>query len=711
MTTTTKTYEFQADISRLMNMIINSFYSNKDVFLRELISNASDAIDKARIEDLSAGKVTTEYHINISADKENKTLLIEDNGIGMDEDDLVKNLSTIAHSGTKDFADKLSSKSISDFIGQFGVGFYASYLVAKKVEVYTRKADGKTYHWESDAGSSYSIREVEEEEAAPKLERGTIILLHLKDEEHSYLEETTIKNTVKQHSQFISYPIQLLVEKEETVTKNPDVIEEEEEDDDGEVKVEEVEEKDEKEDVKAATETVKVPGWETLNGDKPIWYSKSDDLTVEDYNKFYKTISNDYQEPLLHRHFEAEGSLEFRGILYIPSQAPFDMFEQTKKKRNIKLYVKKVFIMDDCRELVPEWMSFVSGIIDSCDLPLNVSREMLQQNKVVQSIKKHITKQVLKMLDDLGNDEEKFKKFYDNFGKNVKLAIYEGENKLAKFLRYQTNLDETAISLDDYVDKMKEEQKSIYYLSGDSLATVRNSTFLKKFTKLGYRVLFLTEPIDEFMIQKLNKYGDFDLVNITKDEVKLSEDDKEQEKMYEGLCKYMKETLGDKVESVKLSTRLENEPTCIVTSKFGWSANMERIMKAQALGDNKNMMFMQGRKILEINPEHKLIQKLKTIVDEITSAQKPDAVELDASAQEKEPEASVQETEQASEPIQEAEQAPGPPKEPEPTKESHPLSDKGKDITYLLYDVALLHAGFTIDNMSSFSEKLYSLVV
>ena len=704
MTTTTKTYEFQADISRLMNMIINSFYSNKDVFLRELISNASDAIDKARIEDLSAGKVTTEYHINISADKENKTLLIEDNGIGMDEDDLVKNLSTIAHSGTKDFADKLSSKSISDFIGQFGVGFYASYLVAKKVEVYTKKADGKTYHWESDAGSSYSIREVDDADASPKLERGTIILLHLKDEEHSYLEETTIKNTVKQHSQFISYPIQLLVEKEETVTKNPDIEEVDEEEVDGEVKVEEVEENDEKEAATdtAATETVKVPGWETLNGDKPIWYSKSDDLTVEDYNKFYKTISNDYQEPLVYRHFEAEGSLEFRGILYIPSQAPFDMFEQTKKKRNIKLYVKKVFIMDDCRELVPEWMSFVSGIIDSCDLPLNVSREMLQQNKVVQSIKKHITKQVLKMLDDLGNDEEKFKKFYDSFGKNVKLAIYEGENKLAKFLRYQTNLDETAISLDDYVDKMKEEQKSIYYLSGDSLATVRNSTFLKKFTKLGYRVLFLTEPIDEFMIQKLNKYGDFDLVNITKDEVKLSEDDKEQEKVYEGLCKYMKETLGDKVESVKLSTRLENEPTCIVTSKFGWSANMERIMKAQALGDNKNMMFMQGRKILEINPEHKLIQKLKTIVDEITSAQEkeadasvePDAVEPDAST----------------EPIQETEQDTSIPA-PEPVSEPHPLHDKGKDITNLLYDVALLHAGFTIDNMSSFSEKLYGLVV
>ena len=358
-----------------------------------------------------------------------------------------------------------------------------------------------------------------------------------------------------------------------------------------------------------------MPGWETLNGEKPIWYSKPDELTVEDYNKFYKTISNDYQEPLHYKHFEAEGSLEFRGILYIPSQPPFDMFEQTKKKRNIKLYVKKVFIMDDCRELVPEWMSFVSGVIDSCDLPLNVSREMLQQNKVVQSIKKHITKQVLKMLEELGNEEEKFKKFYEAFGKNVKLAIYEGETKLAKFLRYNSNLDEGLISLDNYIDTMKEEQKSIYYLSGDSLSTVRNSMFLRKFTKLGYKVLLMVEPIDEFMIQKLNKYEDFDLVNITKDDVKLPEDTLNvQEKEYEDLCAFMKKSLSEKVESVKLSTRLVNEPTCIVTSKFGWSANMERIMKAQALGDNRSMMFMQGKKILEINPEHKIINKLKQLV-------------------------------------------------------------------------------------------------
>jgi molecular chaperone HtpG len=639
---TTKTYEFQANISRLMNMIIHSFYSNKDVFLRELISNASDAIDKLRIQNVSEGKGSNDYSIKVSADKEHKTLIIEDNGIGMDEQDLIKNLSTIAQSGTLDFASQLENKSVQDFIGQFGVGFFSSYLVADQVEVYTRKENGVEYHWTSDASSTFSIEESDKN----NVQQGTLVILHLRDTESEFLEEHKLRDIIKQHSQFISYPIQLLVEKEEKRTENE--IEEETEgetEEETEVKVEETE-------TNLKEETVKVQGWETVNNEKPIWYCKPNEVTEEQYNSFYKTISNDYQEPVYYKHFEAEGSLEFRGILYFPSHPPFDMFDSAKKKRNIKLYVKKVFIMDDCRELVPEWLSFVSGVIDSSDLPLNVSREMLQQNKIVESIKKHIKKQVFSMIENLSQDNTKFDKFYDNFSKNIKLGVYEGENKLAKYLKFNTNLDEDKLTFDEYISKFKEDQKVIYYISGDNLNTIKTSIFLKKFTKLGYRVLLLVEPIDEFMIQRLNKYEDFELVNITKDEITLPEDTTPEE--CEELCKFIQETLSEKVEKVKVSQRLEDEPTCVVTSKFGWSANMERIMKAQALGDNRNMSFMQGKKILEINPKHSLIEKLK---DNINS-------------------------------------------DPESAKE----------LAIVLYDIALIHAGFQLENTVDFTQKLYNLI-
>lgn len=634
---TTKTYEFQANISRLMNMIIHSFYSNKDVFLRELISNASDAIDKLRIQNLNEGKSSSDFYIKVSADKLNKTLIIEDNGIGMSDEDLIKNLSTIAQSGTLDFSSQLENKSVQDFIGQFGVGFFSSYLVADQVEVYTRKENGIEYHWTSDASSTYTIEESDKN----NVKQGTLVILHLRETE--FLEEHKLREIIKQHSQFISYPIQLLVEKEE----KKEVEEESEEGEtEGEVKVEETEVTETKE------ETVKVQGWETVNNEKPIWYCKPSEVTEEQYNSFYKTISNDYQEPIYYKHFEAEGSLEFRGILYFPSHPPFDMFDSSKKKRNIKLYVKKVFIMDDCRELVPEWLSFVAGVIDSSDLPLNVSREMLQQNKIVESIKKHIKKQVFNMIEKLSEDNTKFDKFYENFGKNIKLGVYEGENKLAKYLKFNTNLDEDKLTFDEYISSFKENQKVIYYISGDNLNTIKTSIFLKKFTKLGYRVLLLVEPIDEFMVQRLNKYEDYELVNITKDEIALPEDTPAEE--CEDLCKFMQETLSEKVEKVKVSQRLEDEPTCVVTSKFGWSANMERIMKAQALGDNRNMSFMQGKKILEINPKHNLIVKIK---DTLTT-------------------------------------------EPETAKE----------LTNVLYDIALIHAGFQLENTVDFTQKLYKLI-
>lgn len=599
-------YVFQAEINQLMSLIINSFYSNREIFLRELISNASDALDKDRYNTLSNGKtINFEQKIQLIPSKNDNTLIIYDNGVGMSKDELISNLGTIARSGTKAFMENMKNNDNKEsLIGQFGVGFYSAFLVADTVDVLTKK-DNKCYKWSSNADGKFTIDE--ECDMNESFIQGTKIILHLKDDQKEYLDDNRLKTLVIKHNGFINYPIELFTTK--TVSKE---IDKEDEDEDG--TVENINEKNPPPEKTTIEEIVEE--FQRINCDKPIWTKKPESITKDEYASFYKTISNDWNEPLSVKHFSVEGQLEFKCILYIPKQAPFNMFENNNKKRdNIKLYVKKVFVTDDSESLSPEWMSFVKGVIDCEDLPLNISREFLQQNKIMKVIKKNIMKKVFEMIDEL-NDEDS-KTFYSQFGKNIKLGICNDDSgdvtKLSNLLKFNHSNENTMISLTEYVDKMIEGQDMIYYYCGDDLSTMNKSFYLNKFKNANIDVLLMNETIDEYMVGRMSSFTCnnkcYKLQNITRDGLKLPgvNEFKDNPDM-EQFCKDVKEFFGDRITKVK---QINNSiyPCNIVSSEYGMSANMERIMKAQAL--QNNMMFSMGsNKVLELNVEHHIIKDM-----------------------------------------------------------------------------------------------------
>jgi len=709
MTGHEETHEFQAEVNRLMDIIINSLYSNRDIFLRELISNAADALDKIRYtgltnkEALGEGDIA-DLDIRISYDTAARTLTITDKGVGMTKEELIRNLGTVAKSGTTDFAEAAGAAATSEdsalsLIGQFGVGFYSVYLVADTVTVVSKNNDDASqWVWESQADRTYTVVE---DPRGNTLGRGTSVTLHLKEDADSYMSEAELTKLVGRYSEFINFPIYL--DSVTTVTREEPIEEEETEDVAGDEDTEATGEEDDDdmiagddedgEDEKPKTRTVteEVQEWKLLNDQKAIWTRPASDITDEEYDSFYKSLSKDYAAPLSKIHFTAEGEITFRSILYIPAHAPQGLYDRFyDKSTSLKLYVRRVLISDEFEDFLPRYMNFVRGVVDSEDLPLNVSRETLAQSRVLKVMGKKLTRKVLEMLrklaaeseEELDEDEEpevdedgeviekeekeekenKYLTFWKEFGKSIKLGVVDDRTnkaKLTKLLRYETSTsDGELISLEDYVENMKEDQEHIYYITGESMEAVKKSPFLERLSSKGYEVIYMVDPLDEYVVQTLTEFDGNSLQSVTKEGLKLGDEARFEalKEEYEDFSKWLAEIYGDKVEKVVVSSRLADSPCVLVTGQYGWSANMERIMKAQTFNDPSKQQYMISKKTMEINPRHPIVKELRE------------------------------------------------------QSETFPDDEAVRDLAELMYDAALVQSGFTLDDSSNFAERIHRVV-
>lgn len=582
-------FTFKAEVNQVLDIVVHSLYSHREIFLRELISNASDALDKLRFQAVTDHEVlgdNADLGIQIFTNSEDRVLTVRDNGCGMTREEMIENLGTIAHSGTKRFSEALSSSGDeggSDLIGRFGVGFYSSFLVADRVDVVSCAAGStEAWRWSSAADGSFTMEAVSEETP-----RGTSIMLHLKEEESTYLDEYQIRKLVKQYSDYVGHTIELEVERDETEGEGDDAT------------------------------TTKVVSFERINEGGALWKRPRNEITKEQYAEFYKHLTHDFEEPLAWDHFTIEGTQLFTGIIFIPKVRPFDLFDRDQKG-GLRLHVKRVFIMDECDKLLPEWLRFVRGIVDSDDLPLNVSRELVQESRIVASIRKNVTKKVLDVLEEMAKERpDDYKAFWGNFGTVLKEGLHYDPSlseKLAELIRFESSFGDHT-SLADYVERMMEGQKAIYYVTGPSKKAVKGGAHMEALQSKGYEVLFMTEPVDEFALSGLTEYKGFELCSAMKADLNLAEDQSDEEKKeheastvrLEDLTVLVQSELDETVSEVRVSQRLTDSPCCLVTPEGGLSAHIERMLRAQ------NTDMPPTKRIFEINPDHPVIERLNAL--------------------------------------------------------------------------------------------------
>ncbi|GJD06396.1 Heat shock protein 90-5, chloroplastic [Galdieria sulphuraria] len=650
-----KTFEFQAEVSRVMDIIIHSLYSHKEIFLRELVSNSSDACDKRRFLSVSGGSSAENLEIRVRADKDKKTLTITDTGVGMTEQELISNLGKIAESGTSKFVEALGQgKADVSLIGKFGVGFYSAFLVAERVEVTTRSLQSeKTYRWESHSAKNYTVSEASE----PLESCGTQIVLHLRDDSEEFLEPFRLEQLLKKYSEYISFPIYLWksrTEFEQAEETSEESTEQQQTDS---------EQKPEKRRVPKT-----VWDWELVNKNKPIWMRKPSEVSKEDYEEFYKSIAHAYEEPLTYSHFSAEGEVEFRSVIFIPKSLPFELSQDmfSDQSKSIRLYVRRVFISDSFTDLFPRWLTFIRGVVDSEDLPLNVSREILQQSRVARIIRKKLVRKSVDMFDELSKrDNDDYETFWTHFGKYIKVGIIEEDERsirdeligLCRF--FSSKSGDKMTSLDAYVSRMKPSQRQIFYVTAESIAAARSLPIIEKLKSLDYEVLFLSEPVDEFMVNNIPSFKGKREKEENGEKKQVEEDYRlinvETSKELEPLTKWMSELLGKRVSRVVSSSLLTDSPCAVVQSKMGVSPTMQRFLRVQK-GDSDRMSAFMEAPVLELNPKHSVIRSL---LDQV---------------------------------------------------KQNPESSNTRDLGMLLYETALLTCGYSIEEPSSFAKRVSKMM-